>query len=213
VLVTSGPQQYARLAAAISGTGPVWALDWPGFEPGGPLPADVGAAVTAAAELVGRCVDHAADEPFALVGYSSGGVLAQAVAHHLEMAGTPPCGVVLLDSRPLRAGWLESAAGAMFDALAGRTQASAPPDDARIIAMAHYLRLLTGWEPPSPDAPILAVRAERPLGDDGEAGIEAAGPADMHIVDVPGDHFTIIENQAETTARAVGAWIAGLARG
>jgi polyketide synthase 7 len=193
VLLTSGPQQYARLAAALPG--PVWALDWPGFEPGEPLPADVEAAVDVAADQVGRCVDHAADEPYVLVGYSSGGVLARAVAQRLAAAGVPPRGVVLLDSAALPADWT-SAVGATFDALAERT--TEPPDDTRLTAMAHYLSLLGGWEPPDPGVPVLALRA---------TDSSMRGDAGHETRDVPGDHFTIIEDQAEAAAREIGAWL------
>ncbi|MDN3356252.1 type I polyketide synthase [Actinomadura sp. DC4] len=197
VLVTSGPQQYARLAGGYPGA--VWALGWSGFEAGEPLPADVEAAVAAAAGQVGRCVDLTAGEPYALAGYSSGGVLAQAVAHRLEAAGTPPRGVVLIDSDPLRPGWAEKAGGALFDALAER--APAPPGDARLTAMAHYLDLLTGWTPPTPSAPVLALRAANPLTGDG-------APARGHETrEVPGDHFAIIEERAETTVREIVAWL------
>ncbi|MGH3381482.1 MAG: type I polyketide synthase, partial [Actinoallomurus sp.] len=196
VLVTSGPQQYARLAAVLPGA--VWALDWPGFAPDSPLPADLDAAVGAMARQVERC---AGGTPYALAGYSSGGVLAQAVARRLESDGTPPSGLVLLDSEPLAAGWAEHrTAGAMFDALAARHPA--PPDDARLTAMGHYLGLLTGWEPPAPAVPTLAVRAATPLAGRTPAGAEARV--------VPGDHFSIIEEHAETTAREVGAWLGAL---
>jgi 8,8a-deoxyoleandolide synthase len=201
VLVTSGPQQYARLAAELPG--PVWALDWPGFAPDSPLPADLDAAAGAVARQVERCADGG---PYALAGYSSGGVLARAVARRLESGGTPPSGLVLLDGEPLESGWTESAGGTLFDALATRTPS--PPDDARLTAMGHYLGLLTGWEPPAPTVPTLAVRAATPLTDRASTAEQTATEAETRVV--PGDHFSIIEEQAETTAREVGAWLGAL---
>jgi thioesterase domain-containing protein len=128
-------------------------------------------------------------------------VLAQAVAHRLEAAGTPPRAVVLIDSDPLRPGWAGRAGAALFDALAERVPQ--PPGDARLTAMAHYLDLLTGWTPPAPAAPILALRAADPLAGDG------ASAAGHETREIPGDHFAIIEERAETTAREIGAWLDG----
>jgi hypothetical protein len=72
--------------------------------------------------------------------------------------------------------------------------------------MAHYLDLLTGWTPPTPAAPILALRATKPLTGD------AAVTAGHETREVPGDHFAIIEEQAGTTAREISAWLAGSER-
>ncbi|MGO4431482.1 alpha/beta fold hydrolase, partial [Streptomyces sp. MCAF7] len=75
---------------------PVSAVPLPGFAPGERLPATAEAAVAAAAE----CVRKAADgDPFVLLGYSSGGALAYAVARHLETEHQArPAAVVMIDA-------------------------------------------------------------------------------------------------------------------
>ena len=69
--------------------------------------------------------------------------------------------------------------------------------------MAHYLSLLGGWEPPDPGVPVLALRAN---------DSSVRGDAGHETRDVPGDHFTIIEDQAEAAAREIGAWLAASIR-
>src|SRR5581483_8816229 len=71
-LLGSGPHQFARLAAGLRARTAL-ALALPGFGPGEPPPDSAGTVVDAlAAALTGEL----AGAPFALLGYSSGGVLA-----------------------------------------------------------------------------------------------------------------------------------------
>ena len=84
----------------------------------------------------------------------------------------------------------------LFDALAER--APAPPTDARLTAMAHYLGLLTGWQPPSPAAPTLALQTA--------TGEDPRTPG-HETRTVPGYHFTVIEAQAGPTAQEIAAWL------
>ena len=41
-------------------------------------------------------------------------------------------------------------------------------------------------------------------------GTGISEPDFLAVVDVPGDHFTMMSDHAETTARAVNEWLAGL---
>ena len=81
--------------------------------------------------------------------------------------------------------------------------ASAETD--RLTAMAGYLELYSGWQPAPVSAPTLFVRAR-----DGVPGTEPPAPWSLphSEVTVPGDHFTVLEDHARTTALAVHDWLA-----
>ncbi|MEU4349677.1 beta-ketoacyl synthase N-terminal-like domain-containing protein [Streptomyces sp. NPDC023838] len=205
VLATSGPEQFARLAAGFGGASDVFALALPGFREDEALPAGVEAL---AAALAATVLDGAGDAPYALLGYSSGGLLAHSVAARLEAEGAGPAAVVLLDTFPVGGGRLAEFGPALVTAMAERAEVTGL-DDARLSAMGGYLRLLADWRPAALSAPTLLVRA-------GDHGWGSSGPdrtelaALATVLDVPGDHFTLIEEHAPSTARAVGRWLAQL---
>ncbi|WEV28938.1 alpha/beta fold hydrolase [Streptomyces sp. 71268] len=193
VLAASGPHQFARFAAALRADCRVSALPLPGFRPGEPLPASLDALLDALAGAVRSAVG---DEPFAMAGYSSGGLLAHAVAERVGARA-----VVLLDSRPLDA----YRAADSERLLAGLATRADYLDDTRLTAMGGYLRLLAGASlRPHSRPTLLVTAAER------EAEPLAPWPLPHTEVSAPGDHFTLIEEHAETTAKAVGAWLGEL---
>jgi NAD(P)-dependent dehydrogenase (short-subunit alcohol dehydrogenase family) len=205
IVAMSGPHQFGRLSRPFRDERGVAAVAVPGFLPGERLPATATAVVEAAAAAI---LEAAAGSPFALLGYSSGSVLALEIAAGLERAGEPPTGVVLLD--PVAADE-KSAAGFQLDLL-DRMLGDAPEqqfsaaDDTRLLAMGAYLRLFSGWVPPELEAPVLVARAAD-RGSDSLTGPEALPWAHARFVELPGDHFTILEEHAETTASAIDSWL------
>ncbi|MFJ8752000.1 alpha/beta fold hydrolase [Streptomyces sp. NPDC102441] len=207
MLATSGCHQYARLAAPFAGTRDVAAVSLPGFLPGERVPGSLGALVDAAAEAVLR---RAAGGPFVLVGYSSGGILAHAVAQRLEeRAHAVPEGLVLLDTYPPDSGLLARTAPGLLAAMAGRAGEVVPLDDTRLTAMGAYLSLVTDWQPGAIETPALLVRAARPLTESADEERRAVWPLPHWSVDVPGDHFDLIEDSAHKTAASMAAWLDG----
>ncbi len=87
------------------------------------------------------------------------------------------------------------------DALLERRVAAV--DDARLTAMAAYVRLLADWEPTPAAAPTLLAKAEDTL------PWSVATPGDhATVMTVPGDHFSMMDGDASTTAHAVREWLA-----
>ena len=204
VLATSGPHQYARFAASCAGQFGVSGLHLPGYLAGERLPASPEALLDRCLDAVGRYPDGT---PLALVGYSSGGLLAAALADRLENLGRHPVALVLLDPYLLTTGTLDRLGPALLDGL-GERIGDYPVDDTRLTAMGGYLRLLADWSPPDVKAPTLLVRAADPVpGWDTDGDWRAAWHCPHSIVDTPGDHFSIIEQHAETTAHAVCDWL------
>ncbi|MFE3940173.1 hypothetical protein ACFXPJ_42140, partial [Streptomyces goshikiensis] len=83
--------------------------------------------------------------------------------------------------------------------------ASHDPD--RLTAMAGYFTLYSGWRPERPAAPTLFVRAGEPLPGTAPA---PAWPLPHTEITVPGDHFTLLEGHARSTARTVHDWLSEL---
>ncbi|MBI0294153.1 SDR family NAD(P)-dependent oxidoreductase, partial [Streptomyces sp. PRKS01-29] len=206
LVAISGPREYARFAAGFRGRRDVSVLPEPGFGKGELLPASVDAVVEMQAEAVLRC---AGEKPFVLVGRSSGGWIAQAVAGWLEARGSAPSAVVLLDTylpRSEALPWIQTnLSGKMFD----REKMFGVVDEGRLTAMGGYLRLFSDWGPTPIGAPILTVKAEESFPGSGEGNDEeSAWGATLTRIDVPGDHFTMMEDFAGVAAEAVLNWLA-----
>ncbi|MBC2879843.1 MULTISPECIES: type I polyketide synthase [Streptomyces] len=218
-MALAGPQQYARLAAHFRGVRDVHVVTSPGFAAGEPLPASVDAAVDHFAHSVREL---AGDEPFVLVGYSSGGQFAHATAGRLEAGGTRPAAIVLLDTY-LPTDGADDDAGTGGDALwAGMLDGMLEREDAfgtftadRLSAMGRYSLFITRCAPGPVAAPVLFVRPTEPFpgqaeAGEGEADWRSSWPAAHTLREVPGNHFTLLEGASDTTAEAVEAWVAAL---
>ena len=207
----AGVHQYARFASAFRGERDVWALPTQGFGRDEALPDSFDAVTDLHADVVTRTVGAT---PAVLLGSSSGGVLALATARRLQERGTPAAAVVLLDTympRPdspfLR--FSQQMLGGMFE----RESMFAHMDSDRLTAMSWYVAMIGEWEPDPLDTPVLLVRSSEP-----PVPEETTGPLERHewqtswhrahtVLDVPGNHFTMMETHARTTAAATDEWL------
>ncbi|MFJ4770741.1 type I polyketide synthase [Streptomyces uncialis] len=211
VVALGGAHQYARFAARFRDGYAVTALDAPGFTPEEELPADMAAllefqAATLLRELSGRTL--------VLVGSSSGGTLAHGVAAELERRGEGPAAVVLLDTYLSDNEGITQFNDVLLGGMFAREERAAPMDGTRLTAMGGYFRLLDDWKPPAVRAPLLLVRASAPLGrPSAEAGDWRSSWASADtVLDVPGDHFSIMEQHVATTGDAVADWLGATLR-
>lgn len=200
-LAGSGPHQFVRLAAELRGRRQVMGLSLPGFAPGEAAPATADIAIDI---LVAAFVDTAAGERATLAGYSSGGVLAHAVAQRLEEQGRAPAGLIMLDTYPHDADQADRLFARALTLLLDRSHGYLALDDDQFIAMGAYLQMFGAWRPTALKTPTLLVRVERPLLDapDGTRGVA------HDIVSVTGDHFSMIEADAAHAAAAMQRWLA-----
>ncbi|SCE12284.1 type I polyketide synthase [Streptomyces sp. DvalAA-19] len=206
VVALGGAHQYARFAARFRDRYAVAALDAPGFTPEEELPADMAAlldfqATTLLRELPGQRL--------VLAGSSSGGTLAHGVAAALEQRGEGPAAVVLLDTYLSDNQGITQFNDVLLGGMFAREDRAAPMDGTRLTAMGGYFRLLDDWTPPAVRAPLLLVRASTPLGrPSAEAGDWRSSWAGADtVLDVPGDHFSIMEEHVATTGDAVADWL------
>jgi acyl transferase domain-containing protein len=194
----SGPQQFARLAAAFGRTRPIAGVRLPGLESGEPAPASWEAAVGVIIEAI---LAETGSDPFVLAGYSAGGTLAHAVAERLEEESATPLGLVLIDTyRASGESAVDTFAAAMLQILE-RAHEAIPLEDDGLLAMGAYLRLLEEWEPAPIATPSLLLAAASALGP-GERWDLAE-----ETREVGGNHFSLIEGEAPATAAAMQEWI------
>ncbi len=159
----SPPGEYAALARSLPGT---WVLPHPGHD-GGPVPDSLDTLVRSHVEALRRF-----DRPYVLLGRSTGGLVAQAVAREVR-----PAALVLVDTHPVTDDdWLQELAA----------RGALRLDETRLAAMGAYARLFLDWTA-EPSVPTLHLRPG----------------------DVPGDHYTVLEEHSATTAEAISAWLAG----
>ncbi|MEV6975885.1 alpha/beta fold hydrolase [Kitasatospora sp. NPDC093806] len=217
----SGPHEYARLGHAFQGERDVFVVPSPGWDPSDPLPDDLDTYLTMHTETVLELLGQ--ERPFVIIGRSMGGCVAHAVAERLEARGRAVAGLVLVDSYPMdsaaREGmgdwWLHAMLGGMIDRI---EQYDMIWSDASLTAMGGYNNVLAGWEPSPLTAPILALRADTPLrgtvvDETGHADWRAYWPVPHEVSDIPGDHFTVLEQHTPTTAAAVRRWVDAIERG
>ncbi|RKR91915.1 acyl transferase domain-containing protein [Micromonospora pisi] len=208
----AGPHEYAKFAGYYRGIRDVAVLPQPGFIEGERLPASMAALASTHAAAALR---YAGDEPFVLVGRSAGGWIAHAVATRLEQMGRPPAAVVLIDSYSptLGYGWLN---GSITREMLDRESKFTLLNDVRLTAMGAYHRLMADWKPSPTSVPTLFLRASEPWSDE---VLEMAGEHDgwqarwdlPHVgLDVPGNHFTLLEEHAEAAAEVVHNWLPSL---
>jgi acyl transferase domain-containing protein/thioesterase domain-containing protein len=207
----SGPYQFAQLAAGLPAARTVCAVSLPGFRAGERLPASREVVVDTLAEWVRT---DAAEAPFALLGYSSGGALAHAVAEALERQGIIPAGVMLIDAyEPDRDEQVDVLAGVLAKLLAREHEFAAVEDDG-LVAMGAYVRLFADWAPNPIKARSVLLRACDSLGSTlGYARPLAPWQLADEVVEVPGDHFSIVETHARSTAAAIETWLSNVIEG
>ena len=198
----SGPYEYVKLARALGGRFGVVGFPLPGFVEGEQLPASVNALSGAYAQALEA---EGLEGPYVLAGHSSGGWVAHALADHLAAAGVPPVAAVLLDTYMPRSARLRDILPAVLRGAQEAARESPGMATARLTAMARYSALFADWRPAGEGcATVLVEAAERGAPSaPGPAGEwEEAGACDV-VLSAPGDHFSIMDEQAESTARAI----------
>ncbi|UCM87941.1 SDR family NAD(P)-dependent oxidoreductase [Streptomyces marincola] len=208
-----GVHQHARLGSEFQDIRHVSAVPLPGFARGEPLPASQEALTGALAEAV---LAAAGGEPFALLGYSSGGLIGHVLARHLEeVVGAPPAGLILVDTFRVD----DTAMDVGFDHLLGQVLETesmfGPYDAARLSAMPYYFEVLAGFDPVPLAAPTLFVQASAPFVEPPEGtdpALMRARPWDpSHTLrTVEGDHFSLGQEHAPVTARVIDEWLEAL---
>ncbi|MGD3110834.1 type I polyketide synthase [Streptomyces sp. YGL11-2] len=201
LLAGANPFQYARLASAFHGSHDVHLLPIPGHRSGTRLPETVSNFARAQASVLGRHAHQAV-----LLGHSSGGWAAHAIATALCTADAPPAGLVLLDT-PSPQHVAASQAAAVLRHLLDQPDTQTL-DDYELTVGGAYLALFTDWRPQPLSIPTLLIRATRPL-----PSTKAPLPPwefARTVQEVDADHFSLLHKHASATASMIDDWLAGL---
>jgi hypothetical protein len=203
LVAIAGPHEYARFAKSFQGRRDVVAVPAPGFASAELLPSTLDAAVGA---QVAAIRSYADGREFAFIGYSTGGLLAYAVAAECAREGTAPSAVVLIDSYTTDTVWRIT--DPVFDRMLASEGSHPAVGEETLSAMGAYLGLLSRWTPDEAVAPTLLVKAGDPMpGVDRNGDWKATWTRRDMAVEVPGSHLTVLEDDAETTARAIEEWL------
>ncbi|WP_031137278.1 MULTISPECIES: thioesterase domain-containing protein [Streptomyces] len=209
--LASGGGDFPRFHRAFHHDLDVLEFPHPGIGAGSAVPEDRAALARTQAE---NLLAHTGDGPLVIVGRSAGGNVAHLVARRLESMDRAPAGLVLLDTYHVTPdnqgkGWLLALA-APPPGESGRPVVTGD-DDSALAAVGAYNRIFLGWHPEPVTTPTLPVRALRPtpaMAASADADDwRTSWPSAHDVLDVPGDHLTMMREHAESTAPAVRTWI------
>jgi thioesterase domain-containing protein/NAD(P)-dependent dehydrogenase (short-subunit alcohol dehydrogenase family) len=191
------------LAFARAAHQPVTVLPLPGFDARSRTPETLDALLDC---LTDAALDAAGDRPFVLVGRSSGGLVAHAVTDRLERRDRAPDGLILLDTyeRDLSLITEDWIASLIVTAL-GRLEARRDT----LLTVGSYLRLMRGWQPGPLRTRSLLLAAGAPVPGMPADGWKTSRTAPHDRVEVPGDHFTLLDADVAASAAAITAWLEG----
>jgi len=203
LVATAGPHEFARLAKSLQDRREVVAMPAPGFAPDELLPSTLAAVARAQATAIRTYADG---RPVALAGYSTGGLLAYAVAAECARQGLWPSAVALIDSYTMDTMW--AITDPVFDRMLGDEGSHPAVSETTLTAMGTYLGMLSAWTPGEAVAPTLLVKAREPMrGLVRHGDWTATWPACHLALDAPGDHLTLLDDHAPATARAIDEWL------
>jgi thioesterase domain-containing protein len=201
-----------ELGRALDGEFDLHGLAHPGFGARRDIPDSVATLVDLHAETV---KDLVGDRPFVLVGNSTGGGVAHAVAERLVAAGGPPAGLILIESDHSDEGREDKRALCLVEADRDRPEElfNGFFSDQVTIAGGAYVRLFEDWRPEPIPVPTLLLRAaptREMLDADPDGNWEPRWPLPHEAVDIPGDHYSVLGADTETTAAAMRTWLRAL---
>ncbi len=224
IVPLTGPDTYFALAQALPEHWAISCLTPPGFGTDEDLPATREALVAGLAQAVNADASSdgaagtgtGADRPVILLGTSSGGILAHATARHLADHGTPVRAVVLLDTYDLQTPTARALLPHLWHGLYEREHLTGGYTATALSAYSWTEQLLRTWTPDPAPFPTLLLRAAEPL--PVPPGTEAGPPAwqttlpHTTTLTTPGNHFTLINQHATTTAAHITDWLDESAR-
>ncbi|MFE9610887.1 type I polyketide synthase [Streptomyces sp. NPDC006012] len=201
--------QYTPFARQMSGLHETWVSASPGFKADEPLPADLDALLDLHRAALRTVFD---DRPPVLVGHSSGGWIAYALAQRLEELGEPAAGVVLIDTYLPPPRMNQQVQERMLGENTQRTVLLADTPGApsrQFVAMGAYAHLFSTWNPaPLSGTPVLCLGAAEWLDQGvGDPWWRASLGIPLDPIEVQGNHFTMMTAHADVTTTAVNDWL------
>jgi thioesterase domain-containing protein/acyl carrier protein len=234
IMPPTGPGQYMALAGALRGIRDVVVLSNPGWSPGEAMPCDRESLLACLAKAV---LESADGKAFALCGWSSGGWLANGVAAWLERHGVSPLAVVFFDSRRVPDDWLVPDPATELSLMRSHVfplpgsggPISEPACDEELTAWVAYWSLFADWKPTNLAAKTLMITPTDGLSslgdrevdadkqalderllravDDDTLGFDKTLTERDDVLEVRGNHMSIMMEFAQETAAVMERWL------
>ncbi|CAM2068432.1 SDR family NAD(P)-dependent oxidoreductase [Sulfidibacter corallicola] len=215
--------QYRPLAETLVGRLPVYCITHPGYQAQEPLFASLSSMATAYADHIGTFLS---ERPNTLLAHSAGGPAAIEVTRILERRGTPPAGLVLVDSLPPASTWSTALHPALMvrDVLARAVPVrESQPLTAALQHLSEAELTAFGWYTPftfepghKPNTPTLFVSAAELMAVQQSQTCPdmLSRPSDywkehcpnLTEVTSPGDHFTMLTQYAAELSAHILEW-------
>lgn len=200
-ILNASPRQYSSIVKIYDGRRRVTCVGLPGFLDGESIPVSLSAAVRAISGVVRDVVQG---EEFILAGYSSGGILAHAVAAEMS-AGDRPSGILMLDSFvPSENFPIAQLIGEMIDQGGDRV-----PDSTRLTATIRWIDVLGEYSCDPLDMNIFFIQCGEPAifrAPDSEPLLASPWPDSKHLHTVDSNHFSVLSEGAKKVVSAIGEW-------
>ncbi|MEU1550753.1 thioesterase domain-containing protein, partial [Nocardia sp. NPDC005745] len=211
--LTSGVHQHASIAKQFRGHRKVSSIALPGFREGELVPSSLSDGID---DLVVAVKSVANGEPFVLAGFSSGGVLAHAVASRFEAAGAPNLvGVALLDSFEMKQA-REIQPEHFLNNTLNKESEFWKISSENLTASAVWLDLLDECDASPLDASVLFIQCAKPLlrvklsGGDPEYVLAEPWSSSQTVRTVEADHYSILTVDAPVVAEIIEEWCSDL---
>ncbi|BBG29152.1 type I polyketide synthase [Zymobacter palmae] len=190
---------YQRLINGLGEQVDAVTIPLPGYQEVA-LPTTPAAAARALAETIVRCTDG---RPFILLGFSTGGVMAYAVAEALVQQGVTPDSVVMIDSSTMSTSLHDIMNEVMGDWLTSKSEFWTY-DDQGLGALAWYATLFSQhWTPTTLPAPVLLVQSMSPPKGVDSVKLACQWPTLTDKAMTPGRHFELLTTYVEHTTERV----------
>ncbi len=96
--------------------------------------------------------------------------------------------------------------------LLGRNHDFISITDQTLLAFGAYTRLIGQWAPVALDVPSVLLRASDPVRLAADPTPLPPWPLTDEVIEVPGSHFSVLEQDVESTAEALEEWLSGGSR-
>ncbi|MEV0361045.1 alpha/beta fold hydrolase, partial [Nocardia sp. NPDC050697] len=213
--VTGGVHQQIGMGAAFQSRRRVISIPLSGFKNGEPLPDDATVALDSLADMV---ISTAGDRRFVLAGYSSGGLIASAVASYLKSdQDIEAAGVILLDSFSPTIDWPKDLVPQILRMIYETEESFDGFDSARLTAMAWWTRLIHEFVLDTHESKTLFLQCGKPKFYTESSEFRRPTPImarpwlesqELRVIDA--DHFSMIGEDSSEVVSAIDAWLSQL---
>ena len=224
ITMLSGIHEFRSLASAACGRLTLRSVPIPGFHPGEPLPTSERVLLAFLAESIERFLNEY--DNYALIGHSTGGMLAYALSGYLNEKRRPPVGVALVDTY-MPEEFIDkdttdkkistnNISRSLDCRIISDARSTGLINETRLTASITYESIFSKWRPSPTDTPVLVALAKN-LQDDTTTNRDRVNlwesvtkARHFSWAEIPGDHFDVMTKNSPHLATLLDDWITSL---